>query len=180
MCDTEPRRPATADEARCKVLARSDAHACHSARTPGASCWVIGGVSNAGGMAWHAWRSSAWRRGQRVRAACCCQDRSGSNTSSNSLRPPRREAQRVPIASRPGCTGVASGKACGWWDRASAYATVPLTSPRQWARSMASACGAGFRPRKRGGIRCSPTHRCRPAARCWIRPTTPWIGSCLP
>ena len=30
---------------------------------------------------------------------------------------------------------------------------------------MASAAEAGFRPRKRGGIRRAPTHRCGPAAR---------------
>jgi len=61
----------------------------------------------------------------------------------------------------PCSTGVASGKACGWWHWASVYATLPTTSPRPLAKSTASVCATGSRQRKRAGIRCSKTRRCR-------------------
>ena len=64
-------------------------------------------------------------------------------------------------SSTPCSTGADSVKACGWWHWASAYATLPIASPRRWEKHMVSAYGAGSRPRKRGGIRCSQTRRCR-------------------
>ena len=75
-------RPSTADEARCKVWARSAAHACPSARTSGASFWGSGGVSHWACRALQAWSIWALRRGHRVRAACCGQYLSGRTTSS--------------------------------------------------------------------------------------------------
>src|SRR5262245_8797919 len=45
---------------------------------------------------------------------------------------------------------------------------------------MASGYGAGFRTRRRGGMRCSPTRRCLLRAPCWTSPITPSSGNCLP
>ena len=91
------------------------------------------------------------------------------------LSPPR--AQQAPgqtdghrVAGAPGAyapsstpcfTGCASARACGCLRWASGYAALPTTSPRRRERPMASACGAGFRTRKRAGMRCSQTRRCR-------------------
>ena len=54
----------------------------------------------------------------------------------------------------PAATGRASGRACGCLRWASGYATLPTTSPPRLGRPMASGYGAGFRTRKRAGMRC--------------------------
>ena len=91
------------------------------------------------------------------------------------LRP--RCARRCAPSSTPCCTGADSAKAYGCLRWANGYATLPTTSPPRWDEPMASAYGTGFRERKRAGMRCSKTRRCRRPARCWIKPTTPSTGS---
>ena len=59
------------------------------------------------------------------------------------------------------CTGPDSAKACAYLRWASGCATLPITSRTRLGRPMASACGAGFRRRKRAGMRCSKIRRCR-------------------
>jgi hypothetical protein len=81
-------------------------------------------------------------------------------------------------SSTPCCTGRGSGRACGCSRWANGYATLPTTSPTRRGQPMASACGAGFRTRKRVGTWCSQTRRCPSPAPCLIRPIMPSSGSC--
>jgi hypothetical protein len=61
----------------------------------------------------------------------------------------------------PCCTEPASATACAYVRWASGCATLPITSPPRLERPMARACGAGFRRRKRAGLRCSQIRGCR-------------------
>ena len=75
-------------------------------------------------------------------------------------RVPRAQGLALAVP-HPACTGRASARACGCLRWANGSATLPTTSPPQLGRPMASACGAGFRRRRRAGMRSSQTPRCR-------------------
>jgi hypothetical protein len=78
------------------------------------------------------------------------------------LRPsPPRSARPCAPSSTPCCTGHDSARAYGCLRWASGYATLPTTSPTRLGRPTASAYDAGFRTRRRAGMRCSQTPRCQ-------------------
>ena len=60
----------------------------------------------------------------------------------------------------PCCTGHDSARACGCLCWASGYVTLPTTWPPWLGQPTASAYDAGFRTRRRAGMRCSQTPRC--------------------
>ena len=53
-------------------------------------------------------------------------------------------------SSTPCCIGVASAQACGWWHWASAYATLPITSPRRWDEDHGERVRHWFQAKKAG------------------------------
>src|SRR5215470_6059909 len=82
ICEREPLRPSTADEARWNALACSAAHAFQPASTSAVSFRVHGCCSNASSTSWSTSAICALCPGQRVRRSCSCQYIRGNNNSS--------------------------------------------------------------------------------------------------
>ena len=96
-----------------------------------------------------------------VRASATACAMPSTSSRGNSWRSRRRSARPCARSSTPCSTERASARACACLRWANGCATLRTTSPPRLGQPMASGCGAGCRTRRRAGMRCLQTRRCR-------------------